>query len=101
MSFAVISHILAFKSWQKKNGHLILHNLAHTEEKQLPGMPLMLKTYLSQALQAVLLCCRKQTLEGNSHNSRFNLPGNFEMKLLSSGNKGCLSKQRCAGKQGG
>lgn len=99
--FCSISHMLAFKTWQKKSKHLILHSLARTGEKQLPGMPLMLKTCLSQALQPLLLCCRKQTLEGNSHNSRFQPAGNFARKQLSNGNKACLSKQRWAGKQGG
>lgn len=94
VGFAVISHTLAFKTWQKKKEHLILHSLAHTGEKQLPGMQLMLKTYLSRASQPVLLYCRKQTLEGNSHNSRFQPAGNFARKPLSNGNKACLSKQR-------
>lgn len=69
VNFSVMSHTFAFKMWQKKNEHLILHSLARTGEKQLPGMLLILKTYLSQALQPVLLCCRKQTLEENSHSS--------------------------------
>lgn len=77
--FAVIAHTLAFKTWQK-NKHLILHSLAHMGKKQLPGMPSMLKTYLSQALQPVLFCCRKQPLEGNSCNSRLQPAGNFTRK---------------------
>jgi len=67
--FAVIAHTLAFKMWQKKNEHLILHSLEHMGKKQLPGMPLTLTTCLSQALQPVLFCYRKQPLEGNSRNS--------------------------------
>lgn len=72
--------------WQKKNEHLILHSLASTGKKQLPGMPLTLKTYLSQALQPVLLCCRKQPLEGSSRKSWLQPAGNFTRKQIATGN---------------
>lgn len=99
VSFAVIAHTLALKMWQKKNDHLLLHSLACTGKKSLPGTLSVLKTYLSQALQTVLLCWGKQPLEGNSGNSWLWLAGNFTRKYRSPGNNGCLPEWGCSGKQ--
>lgn len=83
MCFAVIAHTLAFKMWQKKNEHLILHSLACTGKKQLPGFKDIKDIFVTSL---VLLCCRKQPLEGSSRKSWLQPAGNFTRKQLASGN---------------